>query len=96
MFKILRNAFKVKDLRKRILFTLFIVVVFRAGNFIPIPGINTESLKQLTSTGLFGFYDLISGGALERFSIFALGVVPYINASIIVQLLSMSISKLKV
>lgn len=93
MFKILRNAFKVKDLRKRILFTLFIVVVFRAGNFIPIPGINTESLKQLTSTGLFGFYDLISGGALERFSIFALGVVPYINASIIVQLLSMSISK---
>lgn len=93
MFKILRNAFKVKDLRRRILFTLFIVAVFRAGNFIPIPGINTESLKQLTSTGLLGFYDLISGGALERFSIFALGVVPYINASIIVQLLSMSISK---
>ena len=93
MFKILRNAFKVKDLRKRIFFTLFIVIVFRLGNFIPIPGVNTESLKELTSTGLFGFYDLISGGALERFSIFALGVVPYINASIIVQLLSMSISK---
>lgn len=93
MFKILNNAFKVEDLRKRILFTLFIVIIFRAGNFIPIPGVNTESLKQLTSTGLFGFYDLISGGALERFSIFALGVVPYINASIIVQLLSMSISK---
>lgn len=93
MFKILSNAFKVEDLRKRILFTLFIVVVFRLGNFIPIPGVDTESLKQLTSTGLFGFYDLISGGALERFSIFALGVVPYINASIIVQLLSMSISK---
>lgn len=93
MFKILSNAFKVEDLRKRILFTLFIVIVFRAGNFIPIPGVNTESLKELTSTGLFGFYDLISGGALERFSIFALGVVPYINASIIVQLLSMSISK---
>lgn len=93
MFKILSNAFKVKELRKRILFTLFIVIVFRLGNFIPIPGVNTESLKQLTSTGLFGFYDLISGGALERFSIFALGVVPYINASIIVQLLSMSIPK---
>lgn len=93
MFKILSNAFKVEDLRKRILFTLFIVVIFRAGNFIPIPGVDTESLKELTSTGLFGFYDLISGGALERFSIFALGVVPYINASIIVQLLSMSISK---
>ncbi len=93
MFKILSNAFKVEDLRKRILFTLFIVVVFRLGNYIPIPGVDTESLKQLTSTGLFGFYDLISGGALERFSIFALGVVPYINASIIVQLLSMSISK---
>lgn len=93
MFKILRNAFKVKDLRKRILFTLFIVIIFRLGNYIPIPGINTDSLKELTSTGLFGFYDLISGGALERFSIFALGVVPYINASIIVQLLSMSISK---
>lgn len=93
MFKILRNAFKVKDLRKRILFTLFIVIIFRLGNYIPIPGVNTDSLKELTSTGLFGFYDLISGGALERFSIFALGVVPYINASIIVQLLSMSISK---
>ena len=82
MFKILGNAFKVKDLRKRIFFTLFIVIVFRLGNFIPVPGVNTESLKQLTSTGLFGFYDLISGGALERFSIFALGVVPYINSSI--------------
>lgn len=93
MFKILGNAFKVKDLRKRIFFTLFIVIVFRLGNFIPVPGVNTESLKQLTSTGLFGFYDLISGGALERFSIFALGVVPYINSSIIVQLLSMSIPK---
>ncbi len=93
MFKILRNAFKVEDLRKRILFTLFIVIIFRLGNFIPVPGVNTESLKQLTSTGLFGFYDLISGGALERFSIFALGVVPYINSSIIVQLLSMSIPK---
>ncbi len=93
MFKILGNAFKVKDLRKRILFTLFIVIVFRLGNFIPVPGVDTDSLKQLTSTGLFGFYDLISGGALERFSIFALGVVPYINSSIIVQLLSMSIPK---
>lgn len=93
MFKILRNAFKVEDLRKRILFTLFIVIIFRLGNFIPVPGVDTESLKQLTSTGLFGFYDLISGGALERFSIFALGVVPYINSSIIVQLLSMSIPK---
>ncbi|EIA24279.1 Preprotein translocase subunit secY, partial [Candidatus Arthromitus sp. SFB-3] len=72
---------------------MFIVIVFRLGNFIPVPGVNTESLKQLTSTGLFGFYDLISGGALERFSIFALGVVPYINSSIIVQLLSMSIPK---
>lgn len=93
MFKIIRNAFKVKDLRKRILFTLFIVLIFRLGNYIPVPGVNTESLKELTSTGLFGFYDLISGGALERFSIFALGVVPYINASIIIQLLSMSIPK---
>lgn len=93
MFKILGNAFKVKDLRKRILFTLFIVIIFRLGNFIPVPGVDTDSLKQLTSTGLFGFYDLISGGALERFSIFALGVVPYINSSIIVQLLSMSIPK---
>ncbi len=93
MFRILRNAFKIRELRKRIIFTLFIVFIFRLGNYIPIPGVNTESLKQITSTGLFGFYDLISGGALERFSIFALGVVPYINASIIVQLLSMSIPK---
>ena len=59
------------------------------GSYIPVPGINAEYLKSLTqSGGLLGFYDLISGGAFSRFSIFALGVIPYINASIIMQLLT--------
>lgn len=96
MLSTLRNAWKVPDLKKRLLWTVFLVVIFRMGSHIPIPGINTESLKSLTqSEGLFGFYNLISGGALQRFSIFALGVVPYINSSIIMQLLTIAIPQLE-
>ncbi|WP_066871302.1 preprotein translocase subunit SecY [Clostridium mediterraneense] len=96
MLSTLRNAWKVPDLKKRLLWTVFLVVIFRMGSHIPVPGINTESLKSLTqSEGLFGFYNLISGGALQRFSIFALGVVPYINSSIIMQLLTIAIPQLE-
>ncbi len=66
------------------------------GNYIPVPGIDTSKLSNLTQNGsLFGFYDLISGGAFSRFSIFAMGVVPYINSSIIMQLLTIALPSLE-
>lgn len=96
MLSTLRNAWKVQDLRKKILWTVFLIAIFRIGSYIPVPGIDTDSLKALTQSGsLVGFYDLISGGSFSRFSIFALGVVPYINASIIMQLLTVAIPKLE-
>lgn len=94
MLQTLKNAWKLKDLRKRILFTVFIVFIFRLGNFIPVPNIDTTALKELASSQtLVGFYDLISGGAFGNFSIFAMGVTPYINASIIMQLMNVIIPK---
>ncbi|MGL4740843.1 MAG: preprotein translocase subunit SecY [Sarcina sp.] len=96
MLSTLRNAWKVPDLRKKILWTVFLVIIFRMGSHIPVPGIDTERLKALmNSNGLFGFYNMISGGSLSRFSIFALGVIPYINASIIMQLLTIAIPHLE-
>ena len=96
MLSTLRNAWKVQDLRKKIIWTVFLIAIFRMGSYIPVPGIDTDSLKALTQSGsLVSFYDLISGGSFSRFSIFALGVVPYINASIIMQLLSVAIPKLE-
>ena len=96
MLSTLRNAWKVQDLRKKIIWTVFLIAIFRMGSYIPVPGIDTDSLKALTqSGGLVSFYDLISGGSFSRFSIFALGVVPYINASIIMQLLTVAIPKLE-
>lgn len=96
MLKTLKNAWKVEDLRKRIIFTIFIVFIFRLGNFIPVPNIDATALKELASSQtLLGFYDLISGGAFGNFSIFAMGVVPYINASIIMQLLNVIIPSLE-
>jgi len=92
----LRNAFKVPELRKKVLWTILLVAVFRMGSHIPLPGINSEYLKSLSqSGGLLGFYDMISGGAFSRSSILALGVMPYINASIIVQLLTVAIPQLE-
>lgn len=97
MLSTLRNAWKVPDLRKRILFTVFMVALFRLGNFIPVAGVDTTKLANLTQSGgtLFSFYDMISGGAFSRFSIFAMGVVPYINSSIIMQLLTIAIPSLE-
>ena len=88
MLSTLRNAWKVPELRKRFLWTIFLVAIFRIGIHIPVPGIDTSYLSSMTnSDGLLGFYNLISGGALSKFSIFALSVSPYINASIIMQLI---------
>lgn len=96
MLQTLRNAFKVPELKKKILWTILLVAVFRMGSYIPVPGINSEYLKSLSeSGGLLGFYDMISGGAFSRSSILALGVMPYINASIIIQLLTVAIPQLE-
>ena len=83
------NVFKIKDLKRRIVFVLIALAVYRLGAVIPIPGINTaaiQSLFQANSGGVLGFLDMFSGGALSRFSIFSMGVMPYINASIIMSL----------
>ncbi|HEY8364585.1 MAG TPA: preprotein translocase subunit SecY [Haloplasmataceae bacterium] len=91
MLKALVQAFKNKELRRRIYFTLFAFVVFKLMTYIPVPLTDADVLQNIESTTLLGFADAISGGALKRFSIIALGVSPYITASIIVQLLQMDI-----
>lgn len=93
MLSTLKNAWKIPDLKKRILFTLFLVCVYRFGSAIPVAGIDPVALanKTRSSGGILGFYDLLSGGAFSKSSIFAMGVVPYINASIILQLLTVAI-----
>ncbi len=91
MFSTISNIFRVSDLRKKIVFTLLMLVVFRLGSFIPVPSIDSSVLANLTERDLFGFLNTFSGGALERFSIFAMGIMPYITASIIVQLLTMDV-----
>ncbi|MBI2212200.1 MAG: preprotein translocase subunit SecY [Acidobacteria bacterium] len=86
-----RNIFAIPDLRKRILFTLGMLAVYRLGSHVPTPGIDAEALQEFFAamqTGVFGFLNLFSGGALSRLSIFALGIMPYISASIILQLLT--------
>ena len=93
MFKTLKNIWRVDDLRKRILFTLFVLIIFRIGSFVPGPGVNKDVFTQTNQAGneLFGLLNTFSGGALSQFSIFALSIFPYITSSIIVQLLSMDV-----
>lgn len=87
MLEAIRNAWKIEDLRKRILFTLGMFLVFRVGAHITVPGLDASAVEQLFGQGIFGYVDLISGGALKQLSIFALSIGPYITASIIIQLL---------
>ena len=94
MLRALANAFKIEDLRKKIIFTLALIAVYRIGAFIPIPGIDGQALKQLMDRiaqsqagAMFGLIDLFTGGAMRRMSIFTLGIMPYISAAIIFQLL---------
>lgn len=96
MFEIFTRAWNTKELRKRMLFMVLVVFVYRLGNHITVPHVNPASLNDMMNQGnLFGLYNLISGGALARFSLFALGVIPYINASIIMQLLTVAIPYLE-
>lgn len=88
MLDALRNAFKLPDLRRKILFTFGILVVFRLAAHVPVPGVDRQGLVQLFETNqLLGFLNMLSGGAMENFSVVAMGVYPYITASIIMQLL---------
>ncbi|RFS86654.1 preprotein translocase subunit SecY [Actinomadura spongiicola] len=94
------RAFRTPDLRKKLLFTLFIILVFRLGSIIPTPNVNVEVLKKTAddakdANNLYGLVDLFSGGALLKLSIFALGIMPYITASIILQLLTVVIPRLE-
>ena len=98
MIKTIVNAFKTPDVRKRILYTLLLIVIFRFGCFITIPGVDTVALNEAMSNstnGMAGLIDLISGGAFSRFSIFAMSITPYITASIVIQLLGMVIPSLE-
>jgi len=92
------NIFRIPELKKRIFFTLLMLLIFRIGSYIPVPGIDAVALERLfqqTGGGLLGFLDLFSGGALLRFTVFALGIMPYISASIILQLLTVVIPALE-
>jgi preprotein translocase subunit SecY len=95
-----RNIFRVPDLRGKILFTLFIIALYRMGAYVPAPGIDLDAVEELkrqaeSGGGVVGFLQLFSGGALTQFAIFALGIMPYITASIIMQILTVVIPKLE-
>jgi len=99
VFSSLKNIFKVPDLRNKVLFTLLMLVLYRAGASIPVPGVDFQAVKQLQKAaetqGTLGFLNLFSGGALSQFAIFALGIMPYITASIIIQILGVVVPKLQ-
>ncbi len=98
MFNTIKNALKTPDVRKRLLYTLLLIVVFRLGCYITIPGVDTIALAEYmesSTNGMQGLIDMISGGAFSRFSIFAMSISPYITASIVIQLLGMVIPSLE-
>lgn len=97
MIKTIAHAWKIAEIRKKIIFTLLMLVVFRLGSNIPVPGMDRAILADVFSgdTGLFGLFDLFSGGAFSNFTIFALSITPYITASIILQLLTIAVPSLE-
>ena len=98
MFKTLQNAWKIPELRKKIIFTLFILLLYRVGNVIPVPYISNDVLNYFSETlsnTILGLYNAMSGSALSQATVFALGIQPYINSSIIIQLLTVAIPALE-
>lgn len=94
LFETIRNIFKIEDLRKRILYTLGVILIYRLGSYVVLPGVDPTqlaALKNQTDSGLLGLLNMFSGGAFSNASIFALGIMPYISASIVIQLLGMAI-----
>ena len=97
-FEAIANVFRIPDLRKRVLFTLGLLAVYRLGSFIPTPGINLvrwDEFFERNAGGIFGFFDLFVGGNIRRLSVFALGIMPYITSSIILQLLTVVVPTLE-
>ena len=86
MFQTISNFMRVGDIRRKIIFTLLMLIVFRIGTFIPVPNVNAEVLAAQDKLSVFGILNTFGGGALKNFSIFAMGIMPYITASIIIQL----------
>ena len=97
MFSAVKNAFKIPDLKKKLVYTILMLAVFRVGSAVPVPGINVEVIRNMLQqySSFSSFYDLVSGGALNNFTIFALGVGPYVTSSIIIQLLAVAIPSLE-
>ena len=98
LWQSLANAWKLPDLRTKLLFTAGMIAIYRFGSYVPVPGIDLTALQKFFesgSAGVVGFLDLFSGGALRRVAVFALGIMPYITASIIMQLLTVVIPKLE-
>ena len=97
MFKTIKNALKTPDIRKKLLYTLILIVVFRFGCYITVPGVDSIALNEAmgNTSGIAGLIDIISGGAFSRFSVFAMSITPYITASIVIQLLAMIIPALE-
>ena len=98
MFKTMQNALKTPEVRKKILYTLILIVVFRLGCYITVPGVDAVALEKLmssSSSGVAGIIDLISGGAFSNFSLFAMSITPYITSSIVIQLLGFVIPSLE-
>jgi preprotein translocase subunit SecY len=93
MLESMQKAFKIGDLRTKLLFTLMMLLVFRLGAHIPVPNINADAIQQFLTGQLFSFFDVVSGGAFKRFSIFAMSITPYINASIIMNLLQVVVPR---
>src|SRR5437763_3376367 len=97
-FEAFANIFRVPDLRKRLLFALELLAVYRLGNHIPTPGINLQKWEEYMNSNagsIFGFFDLFAGGNIRRLTVFALGIMPYITASIILQLLTVVVPALE-
>jgi preprotein translocase subunit SecY len=91
----LANAWRVPELRRRLLFTAFVLAIYRLGSWIPAPGVDAKAIGNLTNSGVLGLLSLFSGGALSRFSLFALGIMPYVTASIILQLMTVVVPQLE-
>lgn len=96
MFKTLVNAFKIPDIRKKLLYTAMLLVIYRLGCFIPIPGVNAEAITAITGEyDVLGFLNLLSGGSFAQYTVFAMGITPYITGSIIMQLLTIAVPALE-
>ena len=98
MLKTLKNAFKIKSVRDKLLFTFLMLIVVRVGSQLPVPGVNQSFIKDMFANqfdGDFSFFNALTGGSFENMSIFALNITPYITSSIIMQLLTIAIPKLE-